>query len=179
MSTRNVSTRRDSLYAITNMVMAAGQKARTEAAHRVALQAVATIIRDHVLTAPELAAATGYLNRIHDLVIDAERELHRCEVAFLQSQPTDPVGALDVGTYASQVRATSNPMAALPWAPSFTPPYSVIRGAVRYWRGKSGRVYTDRDGWFRHDSLPDRIGAKAVWFFDGPMTEVSREEAGR
>lgn len=66
-----------------------------------------------------------------------------------------------------------DPMAPLSFAPSFTAPYEVKPGAVRYWRGMSGRVYADHDGWFHHPEAERPLAALSAWFSDGPMTEVT------
>lgn len=73
--------------------------------------------------------------------------------------------------------APGDPMAPLIFAPRFSAPYEVKPGTVRYWRGMTGRVYTDRDGWFHHPEISRPMAVLAIWFFDGPMTEVTRSES--
>lgn len=63
----------------------------------------------------------------------------------------------------------ADPLAPLPYAPSFTIDYEIQRGAERRWVGQTGRVYVDRDGWFTHPEISGRVPVLAAWFFDGPM----------
>lgn len=67
-----------------------------------------------------------------------------------------------------------NPLEPLPYAPSFRAEgYEIKPGTERRWRGMSERVYTDRDGWFEHPAIARPAPVLSIWFFDGPMVEVT------
>jgi hypothetical protein len=67
-----------------------------------------------------------------------------------------------------------DPLEPLSFAPSYRPQgYEIKPGVTRRWRGQSGKVYTDRDGWFHSPEIARTVPVMSIWFFDGPMTEVS------
>lgn len=69
-----------------------------------------------------------------------------------------------------------DPMAPLSYAPEFTAD-DYEPGAldeVRFWRGMSGRIYAECNGWFDNPECTGPVGALEAWFFDGPMTWIEQ-----
>lgn len=70
-----------------------------------------------------------------------------------------------------------DPFEPLEYAPTFTADgYQPGQpGEVRIWRGASGRLYAELDGWFVHKDAAAPQSVLAAWFFDGPMEDITSE----
>lgn len=69
-------------------------------------------------------------------------------------------------------KAPHGPLTPLPYALEFRMDYS-WSDKVRYWRGRTGRLYEDHHGWLTHADCAGELPVLAAAYFDGPLTEES------
>ena len=86
---------------------------------------------------------------------DILRELRTLRDALLHARVADPMAVLSFGR-----------------PRDFT--YEFLPDVERCWKGRSGRVYIDKEGWLRHPSLKGLMAIRSAWFMDGPLVEVAR-----